>query len=172
MQEIMVGGMEDKKQCPQGYRYGWALVFVYAPEGNFLVKGRSDLTTGYVKEHFPKCIYYMSLWRNGRARGGYWHSTVKGMTIYDPAFRTGMQKDIEEERDVFERRPKHLSPRIRKYKVIVYDRHEGANTQSVEFRRMPKKWLPLYDEMIDKAKIKEVTPDINGISNPSFVVEK
>jgi len=144
MKEIILETMSLERKTSNA----WSIYFVYAPEGNFVIKGRNDKVEGYVKENFPRCIYHYTYWRDGKCRGG-WMSTVKNFLILSPSHRQGVQRREKEDYNYELYNPR---PRIQKYEVSVYDPTRRNPTQTMEFRRIPKKWLPEYDEMISLAK--------------------
>lgn len=121
LQEIDLGPFKRTK----GDLYG--MWFVYAPEGNFLVKGMFGLCEEYVKKNFSKYIARWTMWKNGKSRGHWRCSEGMHLSILSRINKYGM---ID------------YSKRM-KYKVIF-----SKSDEILEFRRIPKKWLPEYDRLL------------------------
>lgn len=121
LQEIDLGPFKRTK----GDLYG--MWFVYAPEGNFLVKGMFGLCEEYVKKNFSKYIARWTMWKNGKSRGHWQCSEGMHLSILSRIDKYGM---ID------------YSKRM-KYKVIF-----SKSDEILEFRRIPKKWLPEYDRLL------------------------
>lgn len=123
LQEIDLGPFKRTK----GDLYG--MWFVYTPQGNFLVKGMFGLCEEYVKKNFSKYIARWTMWKNGKSRG-YWQCS------------RGMGVRVLPEQDEYGMIDYSYSKRM-KYKV-VFDKSE----ETLEFRKIPKKWLPEYDRIL------------------------
>lgn len=125
MQEIDLGSFVKTKGIFTTEPY--AIWFVYTPEGNFLVKGMSNLCKEYVEKNFSKYIARYTMWQKGKSRGS-WVS-CKGLFV-------------------------NLIPRHDKYGMIDYKKRlkyriGSSKTENfLEFRKIPNKWLPEYDKLL------------------------
>ena len=113
----------------------WSLYFVYAPCGNYLLKGKSDVVEAYMKKHLPICLYRYTYWKNGEHRGS-WRFSFPGMYVEDANPTSN-----------------------RKYKIFAYKKKSHPSPQEPEtmtltFRRIPKKWLDEYTEMAEFVGVK------------------
>ena len=163
MEEIILEGMEVKSTHP------FAIYFVYAPEGNFVLKGRSGACEKYIAKHFSKCLYNYTYWHNGESRGG-WRFNCKGMYVDTPSERQRqiIRNEAEENGNSWTYKLYNLRPRIAKYEVFAYfrDANRELHRKGFEFRRMPRKWIPEFDMLIDFINGKKVKlPQFWSLSN-------
>lgn len=107
--------------CTQPYVHA----FVYHPRGAVLIKGMSQHVDSYISMFFPKSIYNLVYYKGGNRRGG-WRSP-KNLGIYFIPETVGKQN---------------------KYKVKIL--HSLSEYEVLEFRNVPKKWLPEYDKAITR----------------------
>ncbi len=121
LQEIDLGPFKRTK----GDLYG--MWFVYTPQGNFLVKGMFGLCEQYIKKNFSKYIARWTMWKNGKSRGHWQCSEGMSVSILSRMDKFGM---ID------------YSQRL-KYKVVF-----SKSEETLEFRKIPKKWLPEYDRIL------------------------
>ena len=102
----------------------YTVAFVYAKSGNVVVKGMSSTVGMEIDDvrRFGNCIYYATTWRAGIHRG-IWLGTP-GIFI--------SRKKIN---------------RRRKFCINIFVGYVNEQAQSITryFRRMPRRWLPLYD---------------------------
>jgi hypothetical protein len=110
----------------------FAIFFVYAPEGFFVVKGRSDEVEKYIKARFPKYVARYTFWKDGESRGN-WTSNLP------------LYWSREYNRNNF---------RSTKYYVLHMNTATGFKENLLRVRRIPKGWLPIYDQ----AEFKKPTP--------------
>ncbi len=110
------------------------MCFVYSKNhGNFILEGYRGEVDAYLRKNYTHYFCYFSMWHNGRSRG-YWQFwrdiTVK---IYEPS----------------------KISKTWKYKVIKYRPSDGygysisikKEDKKLEFKRMPKRWIPEFDEL-------------------------
>lgn len=97
----------------------FVIYFVYSKEGAFVVKGMSSRVESYVYQRFPRCVYRYTMWSEGKSRGG-WNST---MCVYI--------------------RPVENDAGKRRCEISVYN--DKKCMASIDVRRVPKKWLSIYD---------------------------
>jgi hypothetical protein len=100
----------------------FSIYFVYTPKGNYAVKGMHQQVQTYVEQHFPTALYRYTFWKNGRCRGSW----------------------------VFRPRDIYIRPVVirnhRRYQLMAY--RGGESRIFCSFRRIPRYWLPLYDEVM------------------------
>lgn len=119
---------------PYRSAHPWAMYFIYAPEGNFILKGKENKDglpslNDYIKKHFPICLYRYTYWENGESRGS-WRFSCPRMYVEGPSRRTN-----------------------RKYEIVAFKELEKGR-KVLTFRRIPKKWLPEYNELLEFAGVK------------------
>ena len=70
MKEIILG---EYKRTSHSFRTSepFAIYFVYAPEGNFVIKGMNNDVLKYVNDNFSKCVYNYTFWAYARERVSY-----------------------------------------------------------------------------------------------------
>ena len=102
----------------------FCMIFVIAPEGNFILKGMDKECGTYLKQHFVRYIARYTYWHKGKHRGSWFGS--RGLSVRSNT-------------DSYGNRPKRL-----KYKVVIMP--QGKPQISIEFRHLPKHWLPAYNE--------------------------
>lgn len=105
----------------------YCICFVYAPEGNFVVKGMQENVEAYVASKFPICLYHKTYWRDGVSRGLWLFNGIKAW-IYK---------------------------RGRKWQLHISI--NGEVTVAKTFRRIPKRWIDTYEraDRRDKSFVKE-----------------
>ena len=143
----------------------YALLFVISPKGNFLIKGSSDACQGYVDEHFPVCIYRYTYWQKksefqaymkeffkidvplSLSRGS-WRS--KGIEVFEVNFRRRLSKYSQENSEYMP------VPPNRNVNFLITSRRifEDRNTSHLWYRRLPKKWIPEWNELVIKEETK------------------
>ena len=110
------------------------MCFVYSKNhGNFILEGYRGEVDAYLKKNYTHYFCYFSMWRNGRSRGywKFWRDII--VKIYEPS----------------------KISKAWKYKVIKYRPSDGygysistkKETKKLEFKRMPKRWIPEFDEL-------------------------
>ena len=107
----------------------FCIAFVYAKQGNFIVKGMSKEVETYIAQKFPYCFYNRTLWKDGKSRS-HW-ATPRGLQLWITT------------RLIDERR-KH---------VVSMATEKGFQEGILIFRNMPKKWLPIFDNAIFKQRV-------------------
>ena len=102
----------------------YCMAFVYCEEGAFIVKGMCEEVHTYIAQRFPFSFYHYDYWADGKRRGG-WRSP-SGLSLYFS--------------------PKRIGKRI-KY-VVSMNTKDGYQPEFLTFRRMPKKWLPIFNRAL------------------------
>ena len=126
MKEIVVSEFHSCKG-KYGFASPYAIAFVYHPDGNCVVKGMCDEVETYILQNFPQCFYNMTFWKDGKCRN-LWRSPLK---LYFT------RKKIDG------RRKFSVSMKTKKGKYIDL---------VTSFRRIPKKWLDIYNQATVKRK--------------------
>lgn len=120
----------------QGKNEWWGgaftLTFVYAPHGNFLIKGYKREVDEYVDSHFQRYFERSVLYRHGMFRTIFRFSDECQLHVDEPSFR---------KRD--------YCPR---YKVVPRSYYANKDAIMLKFKRFPKRWIPEFDYIIDKYK--------------------
>jgi len=106
----------------------FTIYFVYAPEGNFVVKGMAPQVEEYVRKRFPICLCRYTFWQKGKSRGG-WKSSQY------------LQLFIEK--------------KGKRYYVSMAT-EEGWQADVMSFRRVPHKWLPEYNKALVQTPQKRI----------------
>ena len=121
--EIMPDGKAD------WYEGSYCLLFVYSKyNGNFIIKGYRREALKYLKENYNHYFYYVSMWHNGKSRGHWKFWKESDIIIFEPS---------KEEK-------------YSKFRFVKYDRNNGFNTTNsfeLSFKRMPKRWIPEFDNL-------------------------
>ena len=141
--EIVLG--DTKKPNP------FTLAFVTSPQGNFLIKGDSEIVNEYITKHFPISIVRSTWWKNKKSRG-HWsgNSSAGYLFVEDDILR--LKKNNTS--DMFERMIKLLGIGIKaRTRFIITD----YQTFAFQYRNMPSKWLPEWSDAIRSNK-----PDVTG----------
>lgn len=114
----------------------WTMAFVYTPNGedDCVVQGMSKEVETYIRQHFPKAIWSYTYWLNGKSRGG-WNSTHDIYMFHRHVGKNGRRS--------LEKGSKQ------RWEISVYE-NSKLIFQAI-FRRVPHKWLPIYD----KASVKQ-----------------
>ncbi len=100
----------------------FCMIFAITPEGNFLLTGMEKETKTYLRQRFTQFIARYTYWKNGENRGG-WLSS-KGIQVQKSNIPFGKNKP--------------------KTQVTIFK--SPTNPVTLEFRRLPKKWLPVYNQ--------------------------
>jgi len=102
----------------------FTLSFVYSPNGNFVFFGKIHFLYNYIEEHFEKAIVNLYFTSRGRSC---WHFFCKDciIQIHKPCKETDRK--------------------------FVFTRNYSGKTL-LKLRRIPKKWIPEYDKMIEEYK--------------------
>ena len=101
----------------------FVIAFVYTPDGGYVVKGMQQEVDTYIRQRFPKAIWNETHWKNGRSRS-HWRSTHK---IYIAQRRNPQRNN----------RPM--------YRISIFGPDKYL-VQEFWVRRVPKKWLDVYDQ--------------------------
>lgn len=119
--------IEVSKYVKTKFRAGnpYTLCFVHAPSGNYLVKGQLNTVDEYVNNRFPQCIYQNTFWHNGKSRG-YWRASRR-YSLYI--------------KKIYEKTSEHYG----KFEVMMFV-VGSMKPKTYYFKRMPSKWLPIFDE--------------------------
>ena len=121
----------------------YCLCFVYTKhKGNFVVKGYVREVEEYVKKNYTHYFYNLSLWYLGSHRD-IWHFWKKSANIHTP---DKYEKGVDKERLKFKVRPR--TDWSRDVSEEEYKRqHKEADERQLVFKRMPKRWIPEFDEL-------------------------
>lgn len=118
----------------QGKNEWWGgaftLTFVYAPHGNFLLKGYKREVDEYIETHFTRHFSRSVLYRHGAFRTILRFSDECQLYVEEPSFRR-----------------RDYSPR---YKVIPRSYHANKDAIMLKFKRFPTRWIPEFDYIIDR----------------------
>jgi len=106
-----------------GTRHAYAMYWVYTPNGDFLVKGMFHKVEKWIEENVERGIYNYTFWDSG-CRCSHWRST-RGLSIY------------------FE---KKVVKNQWRWVVSMQTKDDKWVSVAKTFRRVPHKWIPLYDE--------------------------
>ena len=120
---------------PKNNKRGWyggafTFTFVYAPEGNFLLKGYLAETQVYIREHFQRCFYRMVLYGGGEHRSIFRFSKCCNLSISEIRLRRQMYSN--------------------RYVVTPSDYTKNLDAIKLKFKRFPNRWIPEFDYLIDK----------------------
>jgi len=121
----------------------YVLAFVYSKhKGNVVVKGYMREVEAYIKKNFTHYFVNYSLWYMGSHRD-IWEFWNKGAIIFTPTRSTKRGKISKEDRG-FKVRPRcDYSWDVSKEE---YQRqHKEADEKQLVFKRMPKRWIPEFD---------------------------
>lgn len=116
----------------KGWVYGYyTLAFVYAKEGNFLVKGHMGEVNDYIKNNFSRYFVRFVMYRHGESRTLLAFSPKCHLSVREPS-----------------RKGRTSSYRSR-YEVAPYGYYENANMIKLTFKRFPTRWIPEFDYLIN-----------------------
>lgn len=106
----------------------FAIYFVYCPNKFIIVKGMSEDVKKYVEENFPRAVYRYTYWKDGESRG-YWASTT---TIYFTPVDVGKRQ---------------------KYQIWIQTGNSNETFKKfLTVRRIPNKWLDIYNLAVPKRR--------------------
>jgi hypothetical protein len=172
MQEVVLSQFKHTPNANFGrdkhYDFGWRTqplvnAFCYTPEGNFVVKGMEAEVAAYIAKTYKLALVHTkiigpreqfptwSILKDGVevARG---YRTIKakqpkeskvkgyvGRKRYTSSFSNAWEDDYYQQEE--ERRTKKV------FSFSTVWRH-GKEIKTLELRRLPKKWIPQYEELI------------------------
>jgi hypothetical protein len=105
--------------------------FVYSNRGNFLVKGYKKEVEEFLKTHFSRYFVRYVLYNRGEHR-----------EIME--FGKNCHLYLGEPSDMFHRHKRH------RYEVMPKNYDTNLNSIKLTFKRLPKKWIPEFDYLIDQ----------------------
>jgi len=110
----------------------YCLCFVYSKyNGNFVLKGYMREVEAYLKKNYTHYFYNLSLWYRGFNRD-IWHFWKKDIGIWHPSLREKRKgKKIE------------VRPYWSGYREEYTE--DEIKEMTLEFKRMPKRWIPEFD---------------------------
>ncbi len=122
----------------------YVLAFVYSKhKGNVVVKGYMREVEEYIKKNFTHYFVNYTLWYLGSHRD-IWKFWKKGIGIHEPTRSCKRGKIDKKDRKFC----------VRPYVEWTYDsaeerekRYEEAEEQALYFKRMPKRWIPEFDNL-------------------------
>jgi len=102
----------------------FSIAFGYSPNGNFVFFGKSHFLYNYINEHFEKAVVNFYFISIGMSC---WHVFCKDciIQIHKPCKKTNR-------------------------KFVFTKNYSGKIL--LKLRRIPKKWIPEYDQMIEECK--------------------
>ena len=125
--------MEKKKysviKVPASGQPNWGdgartMCFVYSKKhGNFILEGYLGEVKSYLKKNYTHYFCYYCMWHKGHSRG-YW-KFWKDTSVY-----------------IFQ--PSKIS-KTWKYRVVGYESSTRREKITLEFKRLPKRWIPEFD---------------------------
>jgi hypothetical protein len=125
----------------------FAIYYIYTPDGNFIVKGMADEVEEHVKLHFPISFFRSTYWAYGKSRG-LWRSFCG---IYIQEQRISADEVVKRICGV-RTNDDDLYSRGRIRYVISWQTENGYMPNALILRRMPHKWLPIFDKTIFEKK--------------------
>ncbi len=131
IKEIYLSDFDNTNRGMFGKAQPYAVYFVYKKDQEpVVVKGMADDVFSYVNKHFPVSVFYYTYWQDGKCRYGAWRGSL-GLYLY------------------FDKR----EIRKGKYRYIVFMMiKDNGWAEVASFRRIPRKWIPLYDKAIKREK--------------------
>jgi hypothetical protein len=127
-QEINVPASGKK----QWYGGVFTVAFIYAPEGNFVLKGFMSEVEEYVRKHFTRYLVHYVLYYKGKTRTILHFSNSLGLHIESPNLKG--------------------CDRRTRYEIYPYGYYVNPDAVKLKFKRLPQYWLKEYDYLIDKYK--------------------
>jgi hypothetical protein len=119
----------------------FAIFFVYAKKGNYILKGCSDEIRAYIKENLFESVYNYTFWKNGEHRGG-WSSEC--LSIHR-CTKEGKLAGFRADKSLKEKKWR-IAPRIQcfSHKKLAY-----TEIPCKILKRIPHKWIPEYDRLLE-----------------------
>jgi hypothetical protein len=114
---VDLGDFTPTKDPEFGNADPYCMCFVYTPTKFVLLKGMAFKVEPYLKANYPKAVYRMTYWKDGRSRG-FWRSTLRISFSFD-----------------YKNRRHEISIRM-----------PDGTEKLMNVRRIPKKWIPFYDQ--------------------------
>jgi hypothetical protein len=114
------------------------MCFVYSKHnGNFILEGYRGEVETYLKKNYTHYFCYFSMWCNGESRG-HWRFWKENIGIFSPCRSR-----------ILGIRHKYI---IRRYHHMIYcgpsTENDNDDTKNqLEFKRLPKRWIPEFDNM-------------------------
>lgn len=128
--EIQLAGNKNAFKGNYGAK-GFALTFVYSNKGNFLIKGFWGETEAYLDKLVQdglKFYYQYSFYKDGKKRFTYTNFWKRSVSVLAP------EKDTWGNRH----RNKFVIKKLNKY---------GHWETILEFKRLPKRWIPEFEKI-------------------------
>jgi hypothetical protein len=127
MQEIIVSEYNPKaRKWPHN---AFCIAFVYAESGNFVVKGFIRDVEIHVKENFPKSLVNWTYWQERKHRS-FWSFTNNNIIIKKINSLCWFMNKNELKRN---------------RGWVVYKYVDSEPSETLYFRRLPKKWVKEFD---------------------------
>jgi hypothetical protein len=109
----------------------YCLCFVYSKyKGNFVLKGYVREVQEYLKKNYTHYFYNLSLWHYGQNRD-IWYFWKDDVGVFDVSIKE---------------RKKGKKTQVRPYSDSVLTEEE-LETKTFKFRRLPKRWIPEFDQL-------------------------
>ncbi len=115
----------------------WVMAFVYAPRGNFLIKGGAEIVRKTIAKNWPICLCNFTYWRDGQS---YNHWSTEGINIYERHPLTG-----DTSWDVYQ--AAKFAGASKSAKFAIFGAYDGPR---FFYRRLPQKWLPVWNTLVVK----------------------
>lgn len=136
--ELVLGHYDKSKHGRFTNSSPYAVAFVYAKSGNIVVRGMPDEVQEVLNKErrFGNCVYYLTFWGKEKYHG-LWCGTP-GIHVTKKSFGKRTKFHVEIAAGIVGGRQKW----VRRY-----------------FRRMPRRWIKLYDMVEPCKKLLTATPD-------------
>lgn len=135
MKEIILSDFVKTKS-----RFGgtdpWSIFFVYSKRGNFIIKGMSREVEKYIHDSFDRAFCRYTFWQNGMSRG-FWR-------FWGADFYFGSSKVRNRRKNTIYTFLTIKSPDCN---GEIIKRRKECTLMTV--RNIPKRWLPIFDYIID-----------------------
>jgi hypothetical protein len=121
---------------PDWYEGAYTLAFVYSKHnGNFILRGYRGEVEKFLKENYTNYFVYISMWSHGQSRGT-WHFWKENVGIFEPSKRRKDWKYV-------------VRPYLGGGFLSRFERErveKEAEKKSLRFKRLPKRWIPEFDQ--------------------------
>lgn len=125
----MTDGFSPKDTQP------FTIAFVYCQDGReYCVKGMMEEVESYIEENYPKSIYRITYWKDGKSRGSWRSPDASGIYV---------RRSWKNEHDDNSRYGYRVS-----FKTEL-------GFESMFFRNFPKRWLRDYDDAIPRNVVRD-----------------
>lgn len=110
----------------------FTVTFIFSPKGNFVVKGYMEEVEQYIASHFgQRYLVRHNLYKDKEFRTITRFSDACNLTLLEPNLSHH-----------------NYCP---KYQIIPHNYDNDINSTILKLKRLPQKWIPEYDHMINRA---------------------